>query len=111
MATEFDGNARRTRAVERDDLVHTGPGTSAGAYLRRFWQPVHVSAELPEGRIVPIRILGEDLALYRGESGTPRLMTNERRGRLPPRRHPAIAERFRHVDLAHPVRSCQTNAA
>ncbi len=77
MATEFDGNARRTRAVERDDLVHTGPGTPAGAYLRRFWQPVHVSAELPEGRIVPIRILGEDLALYRGESGTPRLMTNE----------------------------------
>lgn len=77
MATEMDATARRTRAVERDDLVHTGPGTLAGQYLRRFWQPVHVSAELPEDRIVPIKILGEDLALYRGESGTPRLMTNE----------------------------------
>ena len=77
MATSLDPNDRRTRAVERDGFAHTGPGTLAGQYLRRFWQPVYVSAELREGRIMPIRILGEDLALYRGESGTPRIITNE----------------------------------
>src|SRR5579862_8027389 len=60
-----------------DDFVHTGPGTLAGRYLRRFWQPIHVSEKLPQGKIVPIKILGEELALYRGESGMPRVMTNE----------------------------------
>ena len=77
MAIENNPNGRRTRAVERDDFVHTGPGTLAGRYLRRFWQPIYVSAELPEGKIVPIKILGEELALYRGESGTPRVIANE----------------------------------
>lgn len=63
--------------VEKSDFVHTGPGTLAGRYIRQYWQPIHVSDELPQGKIIPIKILGEDLALYRGESGTPRLITNE----------------------------------
>ncbi len=51
------------------DFVHTGPGTVAGKYLRRFWQPVFVSAQLQTGYAVPIRIMGEDFTLYRGASG------------------------------------------
>jgi len=51
------------------DILRVGPGTIAGRYLRRFWQPVFVSADLAPGQIKPIRILGEDLTLYRGESG------------------------------------------
>jgi 5,5'-dehydrodivanillate O-demethylase len=51
------------------DFVHTGPGTLAGQYLRRFWQPVFVSAHLKAGYAVPIRIMGEDFTLYRGASG------------------------------------------
>ena len=51
------------------DFVHTGPGTLAGRYLRMFWQPVYVSSELKTGHAVPIRIMGEDFTLYRGESG------------------------------------------
>jgi 5,5'-dehydrodivanillate O-demethylase len=51
------------------DFVHTGPGTLAGKYLRRFWQPVYVSAQLQTGYAVPIRIMGEDFTLYRGASG------------------------------------------
>src|SRR5215469_9590434 len=62
---------------QTDDFVHTGPGTLAGRYLRRYWQPVYVAEKLPTGRIVPIKILGEELALYRGESGTARLISNE----------------------------------
>jgi 5,5'-dehydrodivanillate O-demethylase len=59
-----------TSAAGEIDFVHTGPGTLAGRYLRRFWQPVYVSAELKGGYAVPIRIMGEDFTLYRGESGT-----------------------------------------
>ena len=36
-----------------DAFVRTGPGTLAGRYLRRFWHPVYVGADLPAGRAVP----------------------------------------------------------
>ena len=53
------------------DFVHTGPSTLAGRYWRRFWHPVFATDRLEAGRAAPIRILGEDFTLYRGESGTP----------------------------------------
>jgi 5,5'-dehydrodivanillate O-demethylase len=56
------------------DFVHTGPDTLAGKYLRLFWQPVYCSHELASGRAVPIRILGEDLTLYRGGAGLPHVV-------------------------------------
>ncbi|MBM2812306.1 MAG: hypothetical protein HW416_3065 [Chloroflexi bacterium] len=51
------------------DCLKTGPDTIGGRYLRLFWQPVHLSADLPAGRAGPIRIMSEDFTLYRGESG------------------------------------------
>jgi 5,5'-dehydrodivanillate O-demethylase oxygenase subunit len=77
MATTSDASAQLDPIVGQDEFVRTGPGTLAGRYLRRFWQPVYVAANLPPGRIVPIRILSEDLALYRGESGTAHVISNE----------------------------------
>ncbi|MEX0802105.1 MAG: Rieske 2Fe-2S domain-containing protein [Candidatus Binatia bacterium] len=59
------------RNFKHQDFVHTGPDTLAGQYLRRFWQPLYCSHDLPTGRAVPARILGEDYTLYRGKSGTP----------------------------------------
>ena len=56
------------------DFIHTGPNTLAGKYLRMFWQPVFCSHELGPGRAVPIRILEEDLTLYRGDSGSPHVI-------------------------------------
>jgi 5,5'-dehydrodivanillate O-demethylase len=56
------------------DFVHTGPGTLAGQYLRMFWQPVCRAQDLAPGRAVPIRIMSEELTLYRGESGTPHVV-------------------------------------
>jgi 5,5'-dehydrodivanillate O-demethylase len=56
---------------EYEDLVHVGPGTLAGRYLRLFWHPVARAQDLPAGRALPIKMLGEELTLYRGESGTP----------------------------------------
>jgi 5,5'-dehydrodivanillate O-demethylase len=55
---------------DHDDFSHTGPGTLAGRFMRRFWQPVYLSKDLASGYSVPIRILGEDFTLYRGESGS-----------------------------------------
>ena len=82
MTTSIDANPRSDRLVEQVDFVHTGPRTLAGRYLRRYWQPIYLSAKLAKGTIVPIRILGEDLALYRGESGTAHVVANECAHRL-----------------------------
>jgi nitrite reductase/ring-hydroxylating ferredoxin subunit len=51
-----------------DELSRVGPETPCGEYMRRYWQPVLLSSELND---LPraIRILGEDLVLYRDLSG------------------------------------------
>jgi 5,5'-dehydrodivanillate O-demethylase len=56
------------------DFHHTAPGTLAGRYLRTFWHPVFHSAELATGKAKPIRIMGVEYALYRGEDGRPHLL-------------------------------------
>src|SRR5690242_15936751 len=60
----------RTR-VNWDDFTRAGPGTPMGTLLRRYWQPVAVAAELANGSAVPVRIMSEDLTLYRGATGQP----------------------------------------
>ncbi len=52
-------------------LTRTGPRTPMGGLFRRFWQPVALSAELPEPDGPPLRvtILGEDLRLFRATDG------------------------------------------
>ena len=53
---------------EDEELTHVGPGTPCGEYLRRFWQPVAHSDELKDLPI-RIRILGEDLVIFRDGTG------------------------------------------
>jgi 5,5'-dehydrodivanillate O-demethylase len=62
------------RSSKNNDFVHAGPGTLAGRYLRRFWQPLYCSHDLAPGCAVPVRVLGEDFTLYRGKTGTPHLV-------------------------------------
>ncbi len=62
-----------TTREENDLLTRTGPGTPGGDMMRRYWQPVGLSAELKDAP-VPVKILGEDLVLFRGEDGIPGLM-------------------------------------
>jgi 5,5'-dehydrodivanillate O-demethylase len=50
-------------------LCQVGPGTPMGELLRRYWQPIAAVAELDARRVMPVRLLGEDLALYRDEGG------------------------------------------
>jgi 5,5'-dehydrodivanillate O-demethylase len=58
------------------DLLRTGPGTLAGRYLRMFWQPVCESAVLRPGHVKPVRVLGEDITLYRGVAGAAHAVAN-----------------------------------
>jgi nitrite reductase/ring-hydroxylating ferredoxin subunit len=54
--------------VEDAELTHVGRGQPAGEYLRRFWQPVAFSHELHDLPL-RLRILGEDLVLFRDGRG------------------------------------------
>ena len=60
---------------ENDLLTQTGPGTRMGDLMRRFWQPVAVSEELPpDGEPLAVRIMSEDLVLFRDDRGRPGLI-------------------------------------
>lgn len=37
--------------------------------MRQFWHPIYRAEDLPSGRANPVRIMGEDFTLYRGEGG------------------------------------------
>ncbi|MFF4836999.1 Rieske 2Fe-2S domain-containing protein [Streptomyces sp. NPDC001315] len=52
---------------ERLSLV--GAGTPAGELFRRQWQPIATEADLAGNPVKRVRILGEDLVLYRATSG------------------------------------------
>ena len=65
------GRPKPVPAWSKVDFIHTGPGTLAGVYLRRFWHPIYEAAKLPAGKAVGVRIMCEDFTLFRGESGAP----------------------------------------
>lgn len=50
-------------------LTRIGPGTRMGALLRRYWHPVAASCELAAGATRKVRLLGEDLVLFRTLTG------------------------------------------
>ncbi len=56
-------------AEENDRLTRVGPGTPMGNLLRRYWHPISTVAELGEEPVLAVRVLGEDLALYRNDRG------------------------------------------
>lgn len=52
--------------AENDLLTQVGPGKPAGELLRRYWHVAAAAMELTEDApIKPVRILGENLVLYR----------------------------------------------
>jgi 5,5'-dehydrodivanillate O-demethylase oxygenase subunit len=75
-------------------LTQVGPGTPCGTLFRRYWLPIapasEITAERPKKRV---RMLGEDLVLFRDGSG--------RYGLLPehcPHRHASLAFGFVEAD-------------
>src|SRR5439155_10741842 len=62
-------------AEENQLLTRIGPGTAGGKLLRSYWQPVALPEELLVGGApLPVRLLGEDLVLFRDEQGRPGLL-------------------------------------
>jgi len=58
------------RAEQNNLITRIGPGTSAGGVLRSFWQPVALAEELADPRpCKAVRLLGQDLVLFRDEAG------------------------------------------
>jgi 5,5'-dehydrodivanillate O-demethylase len=57
-------------AAHNELLTRLGPGTKMGNLLRRYWHPIAAVAELDERPTRPVRLMGEDLVLYKDKSGT-----------------------------------------
>ncbi|MFM9971648.1 MAG: Rieske 2Fe-2S domain-containing protein [Burkholderiales bacterium] len=72
---DAEGSAYGLKSGTHDaELTEVGPGTPCGEWLRRYWHPVAVSANLTT-RPQKIRILGEDLIVFRDGKGRPGLLT------------------------------------
>ena len=70
-----EGNAYgRARQYPNTLLTEVGPGTPCGEMFRRYWHPIAASAGLTSVRPQQIRVLGEDLVLFRDGSGKPGLL-------------------------------------
>src|SRR3990170_1042849 len=55
---------------DNEKLTRTGPGTPLGQLMRSYWQPAALVSEMPEDRPVKaIRLMSEDLVLFRREDG------------------------------------------
>lgn len=54
---------------KNDMLTQVGPGTPMGELFRRYWLPIAAVSELQDKWTKKIRLLGEDLVLYRDRSG------------------------------------------
>ena len=54
---------------ENERLTRVGPGTPCGELLRRYWHPIYPEILLRENAVRRVRILGEDLTLFRDRKG------------------------------------------
>jgi 5,5'-dehydrodivanillate O-demethylase oxygenase subunit len=56
--------------VENEQLTEVGAGTPMGELLRRYWMPIAAVTEFNDKAIKPLRLMGEELVLYKDLSGT-----------------------------------------
>ncbi len=57
-----------------DRYTRVGAGTPTGELMRRYWHPIAVVSQMNDKWTKKIRLLGEDLILYKDRSGTFGLM-------------------------------------
>ena len=57
--------------ADNELMTRVGPGTSMGQTLREYWVPVMRSEELPDpdGDPLRVRLLGENLVMFRATDG------------------------------------------
>ena len=51
-------------------LTEVGPGTPMGELMRRYWHPIAAVSQMNDKWTKKVRLLGEDLILYKDRSGT-----------------------------------------
>ena len=56
-------------AEQNQMLTQVGPGTPMGELMRRYWQPIGAAEDMRERWTMPLRLLGEDLMLFRTRQG------------------------------------------
>jgi 5,5'-dehydrodivanillate O-demethylase len=55
---------------QNERLTQVGPGTPMGNLLRQYWYPIATVSQMKDRDTLPIKLLGEELVLYRDLSGT-----------------------------------------
>ena len=55
--------------AENEMLTRVGRGTPCGELMRRYWHPIVPTVQLEDDPVRKVRILGEDLVLFRDRSG------------------------------------------
>ena len=55
--------------IENERLSRVGPGTPMGNLLRRYWQPIATVPDIEREEVLPVRIMGENLVLYKSMKG------------------------------------------
>ena len=63
-------------AEQNDRLTRVAPGTPTGELMRRYWHPIAAVAMMNDRSTKPIRLLGEDLILYKSNQGVYGLVDN-----------------------------------
>src|SRR5579872_7440456 len=54
---------------ENERFTQVGPDTPMGRLIRWYWHPIAASSQLDENPVMPVKLLGESLVLYRDRSG------------------------------------------
>ena len=57
-------------AEENVRFTRVGPGTPGGKLLRNYWYPITTEERLTAEPVQPVRLLGEDLVVFRDGKGT-----------------------------------------
>ena len=55
--------------TDNEKLTRIGPGTPCGELMRRYWHPIYPEIKLRDNPVAKVRILCEDLVLFRDRSG------------------------------------------
>jgi 5,5'-dehydrodivanillate O-demethylase len=57
-------------AEQNERFTRVGPGTPMGELMRRYWHPIAAVSQMNGKHTKKIKLLGEDLILYKDRSGT-----------------------------------------
>jgi nitrite reductase/ring-hydroxylating ferredoxin subunit len=68
LNTSYSAYHHRDRPAGDPELTQVGPGTPCGEYLRRFWHPI-ITSEAVQDQPRRLRLMGEDLVVFREPSG------------------------------------------